>query len=176
MRDTTAKTKVGWKQYIAGLIDWKTYVHVLIHFCFNYSFASLSNFLPTIVSNLGYTSINAQGLSAPPYFGAFMCCVIGAFISDRWGKRGPLIAFFGAVGLLGYLLLLLVKKEVSVGARYAGVFFACCGTFPVVSLNLTWVLNNLGSDSKKGACLAVVATLGQLTSFLGSAVFPDSAA
>lgn len=171
MRDTTAKTKVSWHQYFAGLRDYKTYIHTLIHFSFNYSFASLSNFLPTIVLNLGYTSINAQGMSAPPYAAAFICCVGGAFISDRWGKRGPLIALFGCFGLLGYLLLLLVPNH-NVGPRYAGIVFACMGTFPVVSLNLTWVLNNLGSDSKKGASLAVVATIGQLTSFIGSSVFP----
>lgn len=172
MRDTTAKSTVHWHQYLAGLADYKTYVHALIHFAWNYSFASLSNFLPTIIKEMGFNSIDAQGLTAPPYFAAFLCCVAGAFVSDRWGKRGPLIAFFGALSFLGYLMLLVSTRT---GVRYAGVFFACCGTFPIVALNLTWVLNNLGSDSKKGASLAVVATVGQLTSFLGSAVFSNSA-
>ncbi|RDW94453.1 hypothetical protein BP5796_00216 [Coleophoma crateriformis] len=172
MRDTTAKSEVHWHQYLAGLADYKTYVHALIQFAWNYSFASLSNFLPTIINEMGFTSVDAQGLTAPPYFAACLCCVVGALVSDRWGKRGPLIAFFGALSFLGYLMLLVTTKT---SVRYAGVFFACCGTFPIVALNLTWVLNNLGSDSKKGASLAVVATVGQLTSFLGSAVFPNSA-
>lgn len=149
-------------------------MHTFIHFSFNYSFASLSNFLPTIVRHMGYTSVQAQGLTAPIYFGAFLYCVAGAVVSDKWGKRGPLIAGFSAMGVVGYTLLLAVKENTA--ARYAGAWFATCGIFPVVALNLTWILNNLGSDSKKGAAVAVVATVGQTTSFLGSSVFPDKAA
>jgi hypothetical protein len=47
--DTTAKHKVPWKQFFAGLGDYQNYIHTAIHFCFNYSFAELSNFLPTIL-------------------------------------------------------------------------------------------------------------------------------
>ncbi|PVH79826.1 hypothetical protein DL98DRAFT_419739, partial [Cadophora sp. DSE1049] len=54
----------------AGIADYESYCHALNHFCCNYSFACLSNFLPTIVQGLGYTSIKAQGLTAPPYLGA----------------------------------------------------------------------------------------------------------
>lgn len=176
IRDTTGKSTVAWKQYFAGLRDWKTFVHALIQFAVNYSFSSLNNFLPTIVKDLGYTSINAQGMSAPPYAAAFIGCIVAAIISDRWKKRGPIMAIYGAIGLLGFLLLLLVDVTASAGARYAGIIFACMGTFPVVALNLTWILNNLGSDSKKGASLAIVATVGQLTSFIGSSVFPSTAA
>jgi hypothetical protein len=61
----------------------------------------------------------------------------------------------------------------STGARYAGVWLACCGTFPIVALNLTWVLNNSGNDSKKGSSVAIVALVGQLTSFIESSVFPN---
>ena len=57
-RDTTAKNKVHWKQFFAGLTDYQNYVHTAIHFCCNYSFAGLSNFLPTIVNDMGYTSIS----------------------------------------------------------------------------------------------------------------------
>ncbi|CAG8052467.1 unnamed protein product [Penicillium salamii] len=69
--DTTAKNKVRWSQVLSGLKDYKNYVHMAIHFCCNYSFAGLSNFLPSIIQAMGYTSINAQGLSAPPYLVSF---------------------------------------------------------------------------------------------------------
>jgi MFS family permease len=175
-RDTIAKASVNWTHYLKGLTDWKPWVHAFIQFCWNYSFASLNNFTPTIIKNLGYTSVKAQGLSAPPYLGAFLCCVAAAFISDRWGKRGPIIAFLASVALVGYLILTIVGNSVSTGARYAGIWFACCGTFPIVALNLTWILNNAGNDSKKGSSVAIVALVGQLTSFIGSSVFYDKAA
>jgi hypothetical protein len=82
-RNTTAKHKVHWKQFFAGLGDYQNYINTAIHFCCNYSFAGLSNFLQLIVADMGYTSTNAQGLTAPPYFAAFLLCVVVAFAFDR---------------------------------------------------------------------------------------------
>ncbi|KAH9206553.1 major facilitator superfamily domain-containing protein [Leptodontidium sp. 2 PMI_412] len=175
-RDTTAKSKVHWKQFFAGLTDYQNYVHTAIHFCCNYSFAGLSNFLPTIVADMGYSSITAQGLTAPPYFAAFLLCVAAAFTSDRHGMRGYIIAGFATVGMIGYLLLVLVKDELSTGPRYLGVWLACCGIFPALSINITWLLNNQGGDSKRGAGLAILAIVGQCSSFVSSAVFPKTEA
>ena len=67
LKDSTAKGGVKWKQVVAGFSDYKNYVHALIHFCANYSFSALSNFLPSIVKDLGYDSVKAQGLTAPAY-------------------------------------------------------------------------------------------------------------
>jgi hypothetical protein len=39
---------------------------------------------------------------------------------------------------------------------------------------ITWLLNNNSSDSKRGAGLAILAIFGQCSSFLSSAVFPKA--
>lgn len=171
-RDTTAKTKMNWRQVTAGLSDYQNYVHALIHFCCNYSFAGLSNFLPTIVENLNYTSIQAQGLTAPPYLAAFLLCVLVAFYSDKYGNRGFVVAGFSFMGAVGYLLLATLEDAKYSGARYFGIWLACCGVFPALSINITWLLNNQGGESKRGAGLAILAIFGQTSSFLSSAVFP----
>lgn len=44
------------------------YIPGLIYFCINVCFASLPLFVPTIISEMGaFTSIQSNGLSAPPY-------------------------------------------------------------------------------------------------------------
>ncbi|KAF9634117.1 hypothetical protein BFW01_g5012 [Lasiodiplodia theobromae] len=172
--DRTAKTAVKWSQITAGLTDYQPYVHTLIHFCCNYSFAALSNFLPTIVRDMGYSSVDAQGLTAPAYFVAFLCCVAAAYASDRFGHRGYIVAGAAAVGAAGYLVLALVRDEAKTDVRYAGIWLAACGVFPALCINVTWLLNNQGGDSKRGAGLALLTTLGQCSSFLSSVVFPES--
>jgi MFS family permease len=172
--DRTAKQKVQWKQIFAGLTDYQNYMHALIHFCCNYSFAALSNFLPTIVKDMGYSSINAQGLTAPAYFTAFLCCLFAAWVSDKYGKRGWVVSGFALMGTVGYLLLAVIQDEAMTGPRYAGVWLACCGVFPALCINITWLLNNQGGDSKKGAGLAILATLGQCSSFVSSPLFPSN--
>jgi len=169
--DRTAKSKIAWKQFFAGLTDYQNYVHTAIHFSCNYSFAGLSNFLPTIVKDMGYSSINAQGLTAPVYFAAFLCCVFAAWLSDKYGKRGYIIAGFASMSTVGYILLATTTAD---GPRYAGVWLASCGIFPALAINITWLLNNQGGDSKKGAGLAILATFGQCSSFASSALFPAS--
>ncbi|KAH7227087.1 major facilitator superfamily domain-containing protein [Fusarium redolens] len=149
VRDRTKKTGVRWNQIFAGLTDYQNYIHTVIHFCCNYSFAGLSNFLPTIVRDMGYSSVTAQGLTAPPYFLAFICCVLAA-------------------------LIIIVQDESKKATRYAAIFLASCGVFPALCINITWLLNNQGGDSKKGAGLAILATFGQCSSFVSSVVFPSS--
>lgn len=172
--DRTAKEKMQWNQVFKGLTDYKNYVHTLIHFCCNYSFSGLSNFLPTILETMGYTSVNAQGLAAPPYFASFLCCVAAALVSDRWGNRGYVVTFFASMGTVGYLILTCVQDESKTAARYAGVWLATCGIFPSLAINITWLLNNQGGDSKKGAGMALLAIFGQCSSFISSSVFPDA--
>jgi MFS family permease len=171
--DRTAKSKVNWKQIVAGLTDYQNYIHTLIHFSCNYSFAGLSNFLPTIVRDMGYSSLDAQGLTAPAYFASFLCCLFAAWASDRYGKRGYIVAGFGTMATVGYLLLAVIEDEDQTGARYAGVWLACCGIFPALCINITWLLNNQGGDSKRGAGLGILATFGQCSSFVSSALFPS---
>ncbi|KAG4430795.1 hypothetical protein IFR05_013728 [Cadophora sp. M221] len=167
--DTTAKSKLSKVQIWAGISDYKSYCHALIHFCCNYSFACLSNFLPTIVQGLGYTSIRAQGLTAPPYLGAFICCVFAAFTSTKFGQRGPMTAGFATLGAIGYGLL---ASQTDTHVRYAGIWFASCGVFPALALNMTWMLNNQAGDTKKGIVMSMLAIFGQCSSFVASTIFP----
>ena len=63
----------------------------MMHFRANFSYASLPVYLPTILSRMGYFSINAQGLSAPPYSIAYLFAKITTFIAqlDTAEELGP---------------------------------------------------------------------------------------
>jgi MFS family permease len=105
----------------------------MIHFCCNYSFAGLANFLPTIVQNLGYSSIQSQGLTAPPYAASFLVCLAAAFFSDKFGHRGYVIAGLSTVAGIGYLLLTIMEDQAKNNIRYLGVWLAVIGVFPCLA-------------------------------------------
>ncbi|PHH59416.1 hypothetical protein CDD82_2488 [Ophiocordyceps australis] len=171
LQDSTTGNRVQWTQVRAGLLDWKNYLHAVIHFCTNFSFAALSNFLPTIVHDMGHDAIRAQGLTAAAYLAAFVVCVAASLASDRLGRRGFVMAGTASMGVVGYALLATAGNA---GIRYAAVWLAAAGVFPALSINLTWILNNQGGDSKKGAGLALLLILGQSSSLISSTVFPAS--
>lgn len=140
-----------------------------MYFSCNVSFASLPVFLPTILTGMGYSSINAQGLTAPPYFLSFLFCIGTTYIADRTKQRGLMIIFLSLVGGTGYIILATVK---STGVRYFAIFLAAAGIFPAISNILPWVLNNQGTDTKRGTGIAILQMIGQCGPVLGTRLYP----
>lgn len=75
---------------------------------------------------MGYSSVNAQGLTAPPYFLSFLVTIFSTWIADRIQQRAYVIIFLTTIGGIGYTLLAACE---SVGVRYFGVFLATSGKF-----------------------------------------------
>jgi dipeptide/tripeptide permease len=142
-----------------------------MYFSCNVSFASLPVFLPTILTGMGYSSVNAQGLTAPPYFLSFLFCILTTYIADRTKQRGLMIIFLSLVGGTGYIILATVK---STGVRYFAIFLAAAGIFPAISNILPWVLNNQGTDTKRGTGIAILQMVGQCGPVLGTRLYPTT--
>lgn len=162
---------VNFKEVGQALLDVKNWLTAFMYFSCNVSFASLPVFLPTILEGLGFTSINAQGLTAPPYFLSFLFCLITTYVADRTRQRGFMIFGLSIMAGIGYVLLATVKGT---GVRYFAIFLAAAGVFPAISNILPWVLNNQGTDSKRGTGIALLQMVGQCGPVLGTRVFPTS--
>jgi hypothetical protein len=147
----------------------QNYFTALMYFSCNVSFSSLPVFLPTILSEMGFSPIDAQGLSAPPYFISFLLVIASTYIADRTQQRGITIIILSLIGSVGYILLATTKAT---GPRYTGVFLAAAGVFPCIGNILPWVLNNQGSDTKRGTGIAILNLVGQCGPLLGTRVYP----
>ena len=174
------------------LIDVKAWMCGLMYFCGNVSYSSLPVFLPTILEDMGYTAINAQGLSAPPSFAAFLFALVTTWIADRTQQRCLVLFVTSAVGGTGYIILATVE---TVGVRYFATFLASAGVFSTIPniLGLTlsrllWVIavprigtmlstlptisDNQGSDARRGMSIVLINLIGQCGPFLGTNIFP----
>ncbi|KAI6715076.1 hypothetical protein JHW43_002442 [Diplocarpon mali] len=162
---------VQWKDVVAALLDLKPWITALMYFSCNVSFSSLPVFLPTILKEMGFTKINAQGLSAPPYFLAFLLVILTTWSADKTRQRGLTIVCLSLVGATGYIML---AAGTSTAVRYAGVFVAAAGIFPSIGNILPWVLNNQGSDTRRGTGIALLNIVGQCGPLLGTRLYPQS--
>jgi len=92
-----------------------------------------------------------------------------SFLSDRVGNRSYFLTALSLVGAIGYLVQALVHTD---GVRYFATYLVCGGVFPAVALTFTWVTDNQGSASKRGAGLIIFGMIGQTGSIAGSRFFP----
>ncbi|KAL8830974.1 MAG: hypothetical protein Q9191_001123 [Dirinaria sp. TL-2023a] len=141
---------VAWKDVGAALLDVKF-------------------FLPTILEGMGYSSVNAQGLTAPPYFLSFLVTIFSTWVADRIQQRGYIIMFLTSIGGIGYILLAACD---TVGVRYFGVFLAASDF--IRSNILPWTVNNQGSDTRRGVGIVLLNLIGQCGPLLGTNIFPKN--
>jgi hypothetical protein len=124
---------------------------------------------------MGYSSIRSQGLSAPPYLLAFVVVLLTAYLSDRYRNRSFFICFHAALSACGYTVIAFAgMRGWDAGWRYIGTFPATIGFFSVITIIITWTINNQDTDSKKGTGMVILQVIGQCGPFVGLRLFPDS--
>ncbi|OAP59382.1 hypothetical protein AYL99_06680 [Fonsecaea erecta] len=165
--------KINVKNFFKSLLDLKNWLPTLMYFSCNVSYASLPIYTPTILQGMGFTALHAQGLSAPPYL--FACLVVLAIghLSDHFQRRGIFLSLCSGTAAVGYLILCLVEV---VGVKYFALYLVAGGLYPCIGLVLSWVANNNGSDSKRGAGFILMNFVGQCGPLVGTHIFPASEA
>ena len=79
--------KITWQQAKETLLDWRLYLHYLALISISVPFSSISLFVPTIVTGLGYQGLKAQLFTVPPYAIGFLVTVSVAWQSEKRGMR-----------------------------------------------------------------------------------------
>ena len=149
-------------------------VPAFMFFLTNMAYSSLPVFLPKILTDMGHDTLAAQGLSAPPYLVAFITVLLTAHMSDRLRSRTFLIVGHALASCCGYALLALAETlNLPPWLRYLAVYPAAAGFFNVVTLIITWTLNNQASQSRQGGGFAVMQLIGQCGPLVGTRLYPD---
>lgn len=119
----------------------------------------------------GFSGLNAQGLSAPPYFISFLVTIFTTYVADRTQQRGATVITLALIASAGYIMLAAASTN---AVRYAGVYLAALGLFPTIANILPWVLSNQGSDERRGAGIMLLNLVGQCGPLLGTRLYPKS--
>lgn len=154
----------------SSLKDWKTYTGAVIYMGADGSLYAFSLFVPTIISELGYSSIRAQLLSVPPYAAAAVLTVTVGFIADRTRQRGLCNIAVSFLGMIGFAMLLGCE---SAGARYAGTFLGAMGIYPAIANTISWASNNTEGVYKRGVSLGFIIGWGNLNGIVSSNIYRD---
>jgi MFS family permease len=168
--------RIDFHEVLQTLKDPKSYLTALMFFACNVAFSSMPVFLPTVIRDMGWESITAQGLSAPPYLFAFVVVLTTAYYSDRLQSRSTFIMLHSLLATVGYGTIAISGyfKSNNTIIRYLALYPAAAGFFGAITIIITWTLNNQESDSKRGTGMAVLNIIGQMGPLVGTSIFPET--
>ena len=132
--------------------------------------ASSSYFLPTILRELGWTSLKAQYMSIPVWMFAVVTSITAGFGSDWANHRYLFSAVPLVISVIGYALLI-AGQSVSVGVRYFAIFLVVGGVFAAITISITWLNNNIVGQKRRGISTAIMLAFGNCGSIMGSNVY-----
>ncbi|KAJ2556486.1 hypothetical protein EV175_001971 [Coemansia sp. RSA 1933] len=161
------------RQIVAALKDYKNIFTCLIYIGLNIPLASYTSFLPTIISEMGYTNAKAQLMTVPPYACAVVMVFILCWFSDRTRVRGIFVAGSALLACIGYILLISSRK---LGANYTGACFVAMGLYPIIPLMLSWTANNQVGHIKRGVSVAMLNMFGQCFATVGTQIYKTKTA
>ncbi|KAF7430961.1 hypothetical protein PC9H_006676 [Pleurotus ostreatus] len=126
-------------------------------------------FLPIIlVQGMGYTTLAAQLLTAPPYVFAAIFSFSLAWMSDKYMLRAPFLIFQAIIAIIG---LTLTAFHTNNGVRYFGVFLGIAGGSANVPAILGYMQNNVAGYSKRAFTSAITIGGGGIGGIIASTVF-----
>ncbi|KAK0202559.1 MFS general substrate transporter [Desarmillaria ectypa] len=165
---SAAGEKLRMKYIMQSLVDWKTYVGIVIYAGCDMPLYAFSLFLPTIISQASFKATPANLLTVPVYvFACIVTCLVG-FFADRWGRRGYFNLMFLSLGAAGYVVLINSK---SAALSYFAVYLATCGIYPVIPNTIAWMSNNVEGSYKRSVSLAMVISFGNINGAVSSNVY-----
>ncbi|KAI0730769.1 MFS general substrate transporter [Earliella scabrosa] len=165
---SAAGEELRWHYIWRSLLDWKTWVGMLLYMGADGPLYAFSLFLPSIINQLGYTATPANLLSVPVYVVAcIVTCIVG-FVADRHGNRGYLCMGCFVVGLAGYIILIASRNA---ALSYFAVYLAACGIYPSIPNIIAWVSNNVEGSYKRSVSLGMVISFGNINGAVSSNVY-----
>lgn len=134
-----------------------------------------SFFTPTILQQLGWTSVRAQVMSIPIYIVATIISLVTAFASDRLRHRFAFTITGCFIATIGYVILI-CQKSVPVGARYFALYAITGGGYMTQPILMGWLSNNMAGHYKQSIASAMQIGFGNCGGLVASNIFFDGEA
>lgn len=120
---------------------------------------------------MGYTPIQSQLLTVPPYTLAAIVCLVGSFTSDRLKTRGLVMLVLTPLTMIGFILMATVP---STAVRYFALFLSTSAAFTCSPILLAWIVSNSAGPSVRAVVAAYAVGEGNLGSIIATWTYPRS--
>ncbi|CUA66797.1 putative transporter C1683,12 [Schizosaccharomyces pombe 972h-] [Rhizoctonia solani] len=158
----------SWWRAFKSLNTWICAICFLLN---NMTVQGISLFMPTLLRGMGYSTIQSQLRTVPPYVVASIFSIAIAYGSFRSGRRGMWLLFIVPLVITGLAILLGTSNT---QANYAGVFLIAMGAFPQGPILLSWATNNSAPNTVRAVSSALVVAVGTMGPIVTSWIYLPS--
>lgn len=130
----------------------------------------LAYFIPTIVSSYGYSPIQSQIHSIPPWAAAFGFSMLVAYLSDKVRRRFPFALFSFLMALAGVITLFRLHHNKY--AQYGALCLYTMGVFGAVPTVICWYVMNLEGHQERAIGTAWQIAFGNTAGIISTFAFP----
>lgn len=134
-----------------------------------------SFFTPSILRDMGWTSLMAQVMSIPVYVVGAITTLCVALLSDKSRHRFGFALGGCAIATVGYAILL-AQQSLPTGAKYFALFAITTGGFIAQPILIGWLSSNMSGHYKQAIASAVQIGFGNCGGFVASNIFLSSEA
>jgi len=127
--------------------DFKVVLGGISYFGLIVSAYGYAYFSPGIIQGYGYSNIQTQLHSVPPWAAAFAFSLIIAYLSDKTRHRYGFVLFSLAVTITGFAILISVHKNTHL--EYAALFLVAMGAYTAMPIIVCWFNMNLGGHHRR---------------------------
>ncbi|KAG0138120.1 major facilitator superfamily domain-containing protein [Tuber indicum] len=141
------ETDLGVKDIPDVFKDYKIFVGGLMYIGLVVPAYGYAYFAPTILKDLGYSAIQTQLRSVPPWVCAFAFAMTNAAISDHLKRRFAFTMLPILLAISGFSVLLAVHDNVKV--QYTALFLVAMGCYSAMPVIVCWFNLNLGGHRRR---------------------------
>ncbi|KAI9923943.1 hypothetical protein ASPWEDRAFT_50323 [Aspergillus wentii DTO 134E9] len=178
LQDGSVRTtdKLNVKDALKALIDWRIIVWAISCFCYGVAQTSVSNFLPQMVQQLGYSTVKTNLYTVAPYAVGTVVLWVLCWSSDYFRERSLHLSGALMITFVGYIILICIDAEKHRRVAYFGCFLLCCGAFAPTALFHSWHLNNIVVEGQRAAITGLMAGSANSAGIPSSLAFDDRTA
>ncbi|KAF2852555.1 MFS general substrate transporter [Plenodomus tracheiphilus IPT5] len=169
------KQRVQWTFFGQVIKDWQIYLQAMIFASNAVPNYGLKFTMPQILRNMGFSTTNAQLMTAPPYACGAISALVSSLLADRYTWRMPFITGAQALLIIAYAILFSKAEAIkeNVTLCYFAVHVACIGIYPILPGCNAWTINNLAGPEKRAIGIATMICIGNLGGIVGSFIYQE---
>lgn len=166
---SAAERKIKGRDVMNVFKDFKIFLGGFMYFglivpAYGYAF-----FAPGIIRSYGYSPIQTQLHSVPPWACAFVFAMIVATFSDLSKHRFAYTIFAICISITGFGIL--INNPNNVHLKYAALFLVAMGTYSAMPVIVCWFNMNLGGHHRRAVGTAWQVGFGNIGGIIGKTAF-----